>query len=589
MDTALSPNERRRKRRAEQALADALYDPTDTDNPNEFKTATVKPIPVKKSSRYNDESRTPVRKMDQTKDTYEQKQTVQSKTKVTQPVKKRARTRSKDAVSKPSIVYQQECEDWANLSVDMSEMTEASRNLSYSMADDVASYICSQDLGNGVNVGKEEKKINARQRNAAAILVPPSFDSIPPPSLYQGLDGESQQRSVLYGQVERREEEEHLEEQEQEEPAEQAAVEQILEEPKQEQSLHLASFEFEPPRITASKSKANIKVREQDDKEVKTPSSVSTDAQRLAYEDILNKQLLHKSEPLWWREQFHLVGRKMVHDVEKLIEAKVSKGAKINPERIAAFTERQPSSSLSSRASSSQAGKGKQDVSSPILVGGGYCSSMEPSPRNAKPIIIMASSTSTRLPPESDSMVANSTKTFTVGYKGTLYSFSKEVLIGRQEGCDIRLTEAKDGECFSSRIQMALYPLPKYNMICIVDLGSLNGLKQKDRADTARPREHSFIGARKNILIGWPEWSVIEMGGVQSREELLVIFPKECCICMSAPRDYMFEKCGHYCACVECARKLDACPLCRKADQDIVRVDPGFESAVARVAKKHRL
>jgi len=44
-----------------------------------------------------------------------------------------------------------------------------------------------------------------------------------------------------------------------------------------------------------------------------------------------------------------------------------------------------------------------------------------------------------------------------------------------------------------------------------------------------------------------------------------------CCCCMTSPRDVLFDPCGHVCACEECARKLDACPVCRALLMAVVR------------------
>lgn len=45
-----------------------------------------------------------------------------------------------------------------------------------------------------------------------------------------------------------------------------------------------------------------------------------------------------------------------------------------------------------------------------------------------------------------------------------------------------------------------------------------------------------------------------------------------CQICYGEEMDALFYDCGHVCACVECARQVEVCPICRKAVKDVVRV-----------------
>ena len=45
-----------------------------------------------------------------------------------------------------------------------------------------------------------------------------------------------------------------------------------------------------------------------------------------------------------------------------------------------------------------------------------------------------------------------------------------------------------------------------------------------------------------------------------------------CQICYGEEMDALFYDCGHVCACVECARQVDVCPICRKSVKDVVRV-----------------
>ncbi|QKF94102.1 zinc finger C3HC4-type protein [Fadolivirus algeromassiliense] len=50
---------------------------------------------------------------------------------------------------------------------------------------------------------------------------------------------------------------------------------------------------------------------------------------------------------------------------------------------------------------------------------------------------------------------------------------------------------------------------------------------------------------------------------IEHKEEVNYIV-KECCVCEENPKDVAVKKCGHVCMCLECANKLDKCPICRK-------------------------
>jgi len=45
-----------------------------------------------------------------------------------------------------------------------------------------------------------------------------------------------------------------------------------------------------------------------------------------------------------------------------------------------------------------------------------------------------------------------------------------------------------------------------------------------------------------------------------------------CSICYSKDSDAAFIPCGHNCACIECARKCEACPVCRVPFDDIMKI-----------------
>ena len=45
-----------------------------------------------------------------------------------------------------------------------------------------------------------------------------------------------------------------------------------------------------------------------------------------------------------------------------------------------------------------------------------------------------------------------------------------------------------------------------------------------------------------------------------------------CQICYGEEIDALFYDCGHVCACVECAKQVDSCPICRKSVRHVVRM-----------------
>ena len=45
-----------------------------------------------------------------------------------------------------------------------------------------------------------------------------------------------------------------------------------------------------------------------------------------------------------------------------------------------------------------------------------------------------------------------------------------------------------------------------------------------------------------------------------------------CQICYSEAINALFYDCGHVCACVECARQVDTCPICRRSVKSVIRM-----------------
>eukprot|EP00948_MAST-09A_sp_MAST-9A-sp1_P000715 g715.t1 len=54
---------------------------------------------------------------------------------------------------------------------------------------------------------------------------------------------------------------------------------------------------------------------------------------------------------------------------------------------------------------------------------------------------------------------------------------------------------------------------------------------------------------------------------LKSQQELNI-----CVICQDAPKAVVFQPCNHLCSCVECANRLQKCPICRKKIRDRIHV-----------------
>lgn len=59
--------------------------------------------------------------------------------------------------------------------------------------------------------------------------------------------------------------------------------------------------------------------------------------------------------------------------------------------------------------------------------------------------------------------------------------------------------------------------------------------------------------------------------GKESTPERLVL--DTCCICLNHPKEYAIVPCYHLCICKHCAKRVRACPLCRR---DLNRVQKIF-------------
>jgi len=77
--------------------------------------------------------------------------------------------------------------------------------------------------------------------------------------------------------------------------------------------------------------------------------------------------------------------------------------------------------------------------------------------------------------------------------------------------------------------------------------------RQVEGADVSQP------GHRRPLLMGVDETAVLLLEPTGRR---IVLNPKECVICLDAPRDTIFD-CGHHVCCASCSCLIRNCPVCR--------------------------
>lgn len=77
-----------------------------------------------------------------------------------------------------------------------------------------------------------------------------------------------------------------------------------------------------------------------------------------------------------------------------------------------------------------------------------------------------------------------------------------------------------------------------------------------------RQQEDDFIRRMQQEMNVLGEGEVIDQQGA-------------CVICMDRPRNVVILDCGHICCCLDCARQVNSCPVCRRG---IARLVPTFHS-----------
>jgi len=150
--------------------------------------------------------------------------------------------------------------------------------------------------------------------------------------------------------------------------------------------------------------------------------------------------------------------------------------------------------------------------------------------------------------------IDNPETTITMACNKQLFEFTdkKCILLGTKEGCDVQLSS----NLGCSRLHAILFPLPKFGIFTLVDLGSVNGLKTNKRSIGAN-LVNSLPKERNLLSFTWNEIAILNFGN-----QVLAINPKTCIICMDKPRDQKFS-CGHYSTCSDCTKLINKCPLCK--------------------------
>lgn len=147
----------------------------------------------------------------------------------------------------------------------------------------------------------------------------------------------------------------------------------------------------------------------------------------------------------------------------------------------------------------------------------------------------------------------------------TFATVGKPVLLGRLQGCDVRLPSNNH---FLSRLHAVIVPLPTLGLTMVADIGSANGLSLQSHEASAALPEPSAVSSsssdaserRRILLLGHGKSAVLTL----LPNFLVVVEPRECVVCLEKPRAVTFQSCHHFAVCHDCARKLAGCPLCQQ-------------------------
>jgi len=139
--------------------------------------------------------------------------------------------------------------------------------------------------------------------------------------------------------------------------------------------------------------------------------------------------------------------------------------------------------------------------------------------------------------------------------------------IGKKTGVSFQLDIY---DTAASRLHLILFIFKKYRKMCIVDVGSMNGIKMLKRSHTVDKEKKELISSipykREIIYIDFDETTIFEIGNHQIGFNI-----KNCLICYEKSRSMTFlcgknsdgKQISHFVCCDECGQKLDKCPICR--------------------------
>jgi Zinc finger, C3HC4 type (RING finger) len=87
------------------------------------------------------------------------------------------------------------------------------------------------------------------------------------------------------------------------------------------------------------------------------------------------------------------------------------------------------------------------------------------------------------------------------------------------------------------------------------------------RTAASQPQLRRLSNKKREVSVPSPDRPSSARQGKSGAEE-----DGECCVCMNAPCDCVFYRCGHVCACLKCAKKFKKCPICRENVSDIIKI-----------------
>jgi len=125
----------------------------------------------------------------------------------------------------------------------------------------------------------------------------------------------------------------------------------------------------------------------------------------------------------------------------------------------------------------------------------------------------------------------------------------RPLFVGKMLSCDIKFEKY-----YVSRLHAIITPF--LNKIAIIDVGSSFGIETIWRSSKDKITG-SYPNNRTVLLFHLNETVMLQLGSEQ-----IIITWKECIVCLSQSRSYVFN-CGHSFVCNYCFTKLSICPQCQ--------------------------